>query len=45
MNFCNYKKEIFLVILKIPFLMRENDFLSIRKSSKFIFNIRNSFLI
>ena len=36
MNFCYYKKEIF-------FLMGENDFLYIWKSSKIIFNIKNSF--
>ena len=42
MNFCNYKKEIFL-ILKIRFLMWENNFLILKKSAKFIFNINNSF--
>ena len=42
MNFCYYKKDIFL-ILKIRFLMWENDFLILENLSKFIFNIKNSF--
>ena len=43
MNFCYYKKEIYFLILKIRFLMRENKFFNIRKSSQFSFNIKNKF--
>ena len=41
MNFCYYKKGDIFLILKIRFLMRENDFLNIRKSPQFSFNIKN----
>ena len=45
MNFCYYKKGDIFLILKIRFLMRENDFLILENHPNSVLILKINFLI